>query len=106
MTEIVYHQNDNLLEVDLLKNVDTAAYINNATVTATLKDASGNNVVGETWPLTMSYVAASNGKYRAKLKDTLTLIPGRGYVAEITADGGADLRAFWELPVKVERRVT
>lgn len=100
MAGAIYLSNDNLLEIDGLKNTATDAYINNATVTATLVDEGGTAVVGETWPITLSYVSGSDGKYRGTLKDTLSLTAGLGYTAQITADGGADLKGYWEFPLR------
>ena len=106
MTEIVFHQNDNLIEVDQLTNVATGAYLNSATVSCRVLDSSGAAVAGETWPITLGYVASSNGKYRGTLRDSVAFIAGRSYVAEITADAGADLKALWALPLKVEKRTS
>lgn len=94
-----YILSDNILETDLVINKQSGAYINNATVTATLKDSAGNNVAGETWPLTLAYVASSNGKYRATLKDTLTVSKDTKYYAHIDIDGGTDLRRHWETEI-------
>jgi len=97
--------NTNVLELTGLQNALTAAYINDATVTVTVKDAAGTAVSGETWPLAMSYVAASNGDYRAVLVNGLALLAGRKYVAHIDADGGADLDGNWQLPFWPQTRV-
>lgn len=84
----IYLNNDNLLSVENLKNAATDVYINDATVTATLKDKLGANVTGQSWPLTMTFVASSNGTYRGTLEDGLSLTEGESYTAEITADAG------------------
>lgn len=65
-------------------------------MTVTVKDAGGNNVAGETWPKSLTYVSASDGKYRATLTDVLILSKDATYYAWIDADGGADLRRHWE----------
>lgn len=95
---IVYIGNDNYIEVDGLKDKATDAYINDATVACTLKDSGGNNVTGQSWPLTLSYVASSNGKYRGLLDNALVLTARKMYTAHITVVGGG-LDAAWELPV-------
>lgn len=100
--KIYYYKSDNLLEVDELKNKITGAYINNATVTCTVVDDQGVQVSGETWPITLNYVAASNGKYRGNLKDTLNVSLDRYYYAEITADAGTDLKRFWRIQLFVQ----
>ncbi|KKK68278.1 hypothetical protein LCGC14_2945670 [marine sediment metagenome] len=105
MTQVIFNKNDNLLEVVGLKNVVTDTFINTATVTATLVDSKDVNVVGESWPITLSYVAASDGLYQAILKDTMTLVSGGLYTAKIDADDGPNKRAHWEFPVRAETRL-
>lgn len=101
---IIYKDNDNTIKLMSLVNGDTGAYINDATVAVTLKDVNGSNVVGETWPLTMSYVTGSNGQYKATLKDTLTLTANDRYTAYITAvSGTANLEI--ELPCTARDRI-
>jgi hypothetical protein len=98
--------NDNLIEVLDLKNVATGSYINNATVTVTLKDAASVNVTGQSWPVTLNYVAASNGKYRATLVDTLPLVVDETYYATVVADAGDGLKATWaNVPVVAQQRI-
>lgn len=101
---IIYVGNDNLIELDVLTNAISSAYINNATVTMQLVDSS-NNVVAGTCSLTMAYIASSNGKYRATLPDTLTLTVGQEYKAKVTANGGDGLLGYWELRLFGRSRV-
>lgn len=105
MTQVIFDKNDNLLELVDLKDVVADAFVNAATVVVTLVDKDGTEVVGEAWPLTMLYAAASNGLYRVVLKDTLTYIAGDLYVAKIDVNDGADRQAHWEFPVRVETRL-
>lgn len=102
--DVVYVANDNLIELRALKNAATGAFVNNATAAVTLRDVHGRDVVGETWPLTLGYVAASDGIYRATLADTLDLVRGLEYVAHVTADGGAGLKGAWTVPLRAELR--
>jgi hypothetical protein len=99
--------NDNVLEVDKLKDEAAGSYVNSSTaVTVTLYPLDSTTAVtGETWPVTMSYVAASNGKYRATLKDTLSLTTNSTYVAEITANAGANKMGYWEKRLIAVNRV-
>ena len=99
MTELVYQANDNILELDGLKNDATGAFINDATVTVTMVNSSDVEVTGQTWPTTMLYVAASDGIYRATLQDVIVLVEDARYIAKVTANGGAGLLGFFELPV-------
>jgi hypothetical protein len=102
----LYIGNDNILELNGLLNVSVSpsTYVNTASVAVTLYDTNGDEVSGETWPLTMSYVASSNGVYRATLSDSLSLKVNRRYRAKITANGGAGLQGEWHENVQAVRR--
>jgi hypothetical protein len=78
---------------------DTVAddFINNATVTATVRDQYGQPVGGQSWPITLVYVAESDGVYEGLLEDGMQLSAGRWYTVEITIDAGADLIASLRL---------
>lgn len=102
--QTLYLGNDMLLEVANLRDQATGDYLNAATVTVSLKDSSGVAVVGESWPLALAYITASNGTYRAILRDTLTLASGARYVATVIADAGEGRRAQWELDVVARTR--
>lgn len=104
MSLVLYIENDNVLELVGLQDSVTDAYVNSASVSVTLIDQAGTTVSGETWPLSLSYVAASNGTYRATLRDTLVLSSQRQVTAKIVADDGVDRKATWEIPLTVKRR--
>lgn len=91
MAQVIYNDNDNVIELAGVRNGTTGDYLDAAAVAVTLTDSAGAEVSGETWPLSMAYVAGSNGRYRATLADTLSLTAGQRYTATITADGGAGL---------------
>lgn len=95
---ILYTGNDTVIEVAGLKNEVTGAFLNSAAVTATLVDAEGDQVAGETWPKTLTYVTGSDGIYRATLPYTMSLVPSGRYVAQISVNAGAGLRASFALP--------
>jgi hypothetical protein len=97
--------NTNLLELSGLKNVAAGTFINDATVTVTVKKA-GTNVAGASWPLTMDYVAASDGIYRAVLSEDLALVARTHYTAFIDADGGDGRVGHWEFDFRAETRTT
>ncbi len=104
MTDIVYKDNDNLVELDALKNAATGAYLNTATVTLTaIRDAAGATVSGETFPKTMAYVAASDGKYQAVVDKAIAIVAGQAYTAiiDVAASG---LDGHWELPLVCQAR--
>jgi hypothetical protein len=90
--------NDTVVEVRGLANGITSAYVNDATVSVTIKDLAGTVVTGITLPVTLSYVAASDGIYRGVLDKALVLSPGLTYFAEITATNGDGLDGFWRVP--------
>lgn len=99
--------NDNLLEVIGLQNAKTGEYINaSATVQATLKDRAGANVTGASWPLALSYVAASNGNWDVVLPAALDLTDGQDYVCEITAQVSGGPTAAWSAPVTAIKRTS
>lgn len=70
-----------------MQNPLTAAYINDGTVTCQIVDLAGTAVTptGFTWPVTLDYVAASDGIYRATIDKAMALLPGHSYFLEITA---------------------
>ncbi len=103
LSAAIYLANDNYLEVDALKNGATDAYQNSATVTATLKTSAGAEVAGQSWPLTLDYVAASDGTYRGILDDALSLVDGTTYVAHIEAVS-AGVTAHWEKQLQAQVR--
>jgi len=102
----LYLSNDNLLSVENLKNAATGVYVNDATVTATLKNSNGVNVTGQSWPLTLAFVSSSNGVYRGTLEDGLSLAEGEVYTAEITADAGSDQIASWSIKLTANKRTS
>jgi len=97
----IYIGNDSLIVVDELKNVATDAFLNSATVSAQLKTTAGVNVGSA---ITLSYVAASDGKYRGTLEEDAAVVSTQDYELHIDVDGGSDLKAHWEIPVKALKR--
>lgn len=95
VTEI-YYGNDMVLDLADLTSETTGLNVNSASVTVTLVDAAGANVVGDSWPKAMIYVTGSNGIYRTSLLDTLSLTIGARYKAKISANAGTNLQGFWE----------
>tara|TARA_R110002167_G_scaffold85605_1_gene232073 strand:+ start:1104 stop:1421 length:318 start_codon:yes stop_codon:yes gene_type:complete len=102
----LYINNDNLLSVENLKNAATDVFINDATVTAILKNSAGGNVTGQSWPLTLAFVSSSNGDYKGTLEDGLVLTEGTTYTAEINADAGNDQIANWSVSFTAKKRTT
>lgn len=96
--------NTNVLDLIGLQNELTGVPINDAAVTVTVKDEDGINVAGTSWPITMTYVPASTGDYRAFLSETLPLVDKAKYTAVIDANGGANLVGHWELHFRAVSR--
>jgi hypothetical protein len=93
---VVYVDNTNLIEVRGLKSAIEDAFIVDATVTLTVKDAAGASPTGQTWPATLAYVADSDGWYRGIIEDDVALVDGTTYYAHIDANAGANRIGHWE----------
>ena len=85
----LYISSDNLLQLDALKLAADDSYVNDATVTFTLKDADEAVVTGAD-TISMPYVASSNGRYQGTLQSTVSL-EGAKYYLEITATSGENV---------------
>ena len=81
---VLYVDNDMRLEVGSLRDLD-GVYLNAATVTATIYDALGVAVTGQSWPLTLAYVALSNGIYRGIIDDGADFVDGEDYTIVVDA---------------------
>jgi len=96
--------NDHTVNISGVQDERSGAYLNNIDVKVWIKDRSGVNVAGETWPLTLDYVADSNGDYIGNIEDGVELIHGRTYVVEIRAEAPGDLIGFWHYKVMAQWR--
>lgn len=100
---IFFDNTDHVVTVDGLEDaLNPGTYINAADVEITLTDLSDTKINGEVWPLTLTYVAASNGKYKALLRDTLDVAEGDVVKVLITADNGAGYHREWRSILTVE----
>lgn len=90
----LYVGNDNLIELDELKNDAADTFVNDAVVTCTMRDSDGVEISGESWPLSMAYVSGSDGKYRATLDDGLVVSVGDVVTVQVDAVGDS-LTAQW-----------
>lgn len=80
----LYVGNDMRVRWDAMTDELTGDAINDATVSFTLKDSSNVAVSGAT-AVSMPYVAASSGRYQAKLAGSVALSNQARYFLEITA---------------------
>lgn len=94
---VLFVDNDNVLEIQGLKDEVGAAFLAAAAVSVTLSDEQGLAVQGADWPLSLAYVDGSRGEYRATLPYTLDLTANRRYTALIVADAGPGRHAEWSL---------
>lgn len=88
----LYIGQDNLIEWRFMLNAATEEYVNDATVTFTVKDSDGNTVASGS----MSYLAASDGIYQGVVPDDTDLDDGDTYTIEVTGISGTSkgLRKF------------
>lgn len=93
---VLLYLSSNSVKVGRVQNESTGAYLNNATVQVTLYDAAGTPVPGFAWPLTLVYVPASNGDYRAVLPSDVGVARGTWYEAGVLIDGGNPLLRRWK----------
>ena len=85
--ELLYTNNDNILTLIGLTNEVTGSYINDATVTVTVKDESDVVVDGGSFPVTMTYVTSSNGNYQGLLGSGMDVTKFEEYRAFVTISG-------------------
>ena len=105
MSLVIYLDNDMTIEADKVLNNVTQLNINKASAVVTVAlAATSANVSGESWPLSLSYVNGSSGKYRANLSNNLVVAQNTKYIGTLIIDGGADLRGQWVLPIIVRDR--
>jgi len=95
-TNVLYINTDNLVEVKRLKDASNDADVNDATITAQVKNNAGTVIIGST-PIPINYVAGSAGKYQGIIDKAETaasiLTENTFYYLELTgtAPGGKDM---------------
>lgn len=102
--EIFFYLNDNMVELLGLKDQVTEAFVNDATVTAVMKDAAGDEVTGQTWPLTLVYITASDGVYRGVLDAALDVELGDRVTVEATVSASGGRNGFFSKKTVVRER--
>jgi len=102
--------NSMVMEIDELEDqinadADPKVYINDATVTVTIKK-DGTPITGQTWPLNLPFVAGSNGRYHDVVSNAVVVVKGEKLQAEFTVGVGADPKkqAFFILDLPVKER--
>ena len=104
MSMTVYVDNTNLIELFRLQSAIDDAYIDDAIVTLTIEDATGTEVSGETWPITLSFVSGSDGDYTGIINYQVGFDTDGAYTAVIDADAGVGRQGHWELPLIARTR--
>jgi hypothetical protein len=84
-TAELYVNNSNVVEWQSLTNSVTSTADTGASVTLTITDNAGAEITGETWPVTLSHVAA--GTYRYTLADDIAITAGSRYTMTFNATG-------------------
>jgi len=95
--------NDNLLELVGAKNLIDDANYNAATVEMTITDSAGKPVIGS--PVTLAYVPASSGNYRAVLDKAAGFIAGQTYTIK-TVFVEASVDGEWEHDLVASKRTS
>lgn len=111
---LLFDKNDMVLELSKLRDslvnpsgASGGVFENAATVQIlSLDDETGTpvDINPAVLPITMDYVAASEGIYRATLADSWAFIIGQCHAATVRADAGAGLRAEWVLQIESRTR--
>ena len=72
---------NNSVAFELILNnpLQVPTYVNDASVTVTVFDSNNVEVTGQAWPLTLDYVAASDGIYRKTIPPISGLIDKQIY---------------------------
>lgn len=92
----LYVGNTSVIELDGLADLD-GDYQNDATVTleSLTNKVTGAAVSGVTTPLTLSYVAGSDGQYQGTIPHDAAVVAGNVYLAVVLAISAAGQRARW-----------
>ena len=89
-----YIGSDNVLRLDIFRDEIEGEYLNSATVTATVRDLAGNEITGVSWPITLTYVASSNGRYQATVDAAASVTENSQYYVYYTAVQGSIDKQF------------
>jgi hypothetical protein len=87
MGNTLYVDSDNAIYVEVVKNVLTGEWINDAVVTATLLDADGEPVEGAE-EIVCAYIAGSNGRYLGGIPADVELVSGDAYTLQVVVQNG------------------
>jgi len=103
-SELVFIGNTNMIELRGLRDELSGEYINDATVTVTIRDLTGTEMDGQQWPATMPYVDGSRGIYRVPIVHSVPFTKDTNYIATITASAAGGTRGEWGMPLLARTR--
>lgn len=99
MKLFLYLGNDNLIRLEDLRDATNGFLITTATVTAQLKQLTGEDVGSL---ITMPHVVGAT--YEGISPKAVTLVEDTKYLAEVTADDGVGRVGFWNPEVTAVKR--
>jgi hypothetical protein len=99
----IYIGNSMLLTATGVHFENEVDFLNDATVEATVKNLDGTEISGQTWPLILDYIAASNGNYSGILSNELSLTEKKAYNVFLTIIKDANV-GYWKETVKAAYR--
>lgn len=100
---VLWLNNSHVVQLSGLRNGLSDEFANAATVVATLKNSNGAEVAGQAWPVTLAYVANSNGNYNVVLPPNLNLKKSVRYQLSISATSNG-LTANWTQYIQAKVR--
>jgi hypothetical protein len=101
--EIVFVANDNLFVLSGVALASDGSAINDAVVVMTIKDSSGTDVTGVTWPVVMAFTG-TDGQYSATIEEEAGFVDDAGYTAFVDAETPGGITGHWEVPLGAETR--
>lgn len=100
MPAALFLGNDMRIRWDRMTDELTGSFVNDATVTFTLKTTAGVAVSGAE-AVSMPYVSGSDGRYQAKLAGSVALTNQSRYFLEISASSAGRL-GFRRIPIEAK----
>lgn len=107
--EIILDRNDMIARLTAKNKSDGSAITSADSTALTLYDTHGNEVVGNTWPETLTH--QGSGVWEATIPFDISaresggsIKPGDELIMEVTLDGGSGLYFYQRKPVRVQER--
>ena len=83
--------------------VVSGLYVTDATITATVLDFEGHEMLRQDWPVVLEYMAGSNANYIGPVLSRVPFVASHWYLARIDAVAG-DLVATWAFAFSARTR--